>query len=1039
MTLYRLAPSADEQEGGMARGVTVDLLLARARHAGSRWLLVTAGLAIAAVLPVVAQAVTAVTADAALRHGLAALAPGDAAITVSYNGLPDAAEQQALDTAVHAQLPRLTGAPVHRQLLFREMSDGHGGTLVLAGADHLTGEVRLVTGRMPQQCTPRRCEVVALRVPGGPATPQVADLGLVVVGEVVRTDPLLLSGTFDPGPGRPVLLADGVAQVSRLATLELFGRTFGWVAALDLAQVRTRGVDGWVGNSATVADDLWKAIPGLVVTVPDGVLHDTDARARVSARRFVVLGGATSVLLLGTAVVGGAALRRDHEAFLGALRRRGASRRRLIGLVTGEVGLAVAAGTVLGLLLAATAAAVLARVGGLPVLATTRDAVLAGLPGVLVLAVLAAGLLGATLTLPAGPAGTAPSGVWRVSDAVAVGCLVVAGLLAGRGGVTTAAADAGDPLLVVLPALVLVAAGLLLARLWLPVTRLAQRRLPRRALGARLGLAAAGGRPLRPAATAALLTAAVAAAVFAGAYRATLDRGAADQAAFGVPTAARLLEGSTLERPLDVAGPAVLAQRLPGATAYPVVRAAASLRVSAGQADAVELIGVDPAALTHLSRWSAVTGGGDAGGAARELAAAGAAAGVNLPGGRTVRITTPGTTVTIAVTAQVTTGDGRERAVPLRVVPPTGSAPAALVGDLPQLTDAAGRPARLWLVSLLLAQVSDEAERRQHALGEGNLDLAAPHGSIALGALSVDGAGVSGAWRGWAGPGLQVGADGGTATLGYQLSTGTAAVQARPTGPGTDTPLPVLADPATATAATGGQLTLTLDGAAVSARVVGVLARFPTAGGRFVVADRAAASRLMDLGNPGSGQPGELWVDGSAAVLDRGLAQAPFDRLDVRRQVAVAAALRADPVARGASGLLVAGALLTLLVAAAAVVLLVVAERYDDAAQAYAWEADGVAPSTLRRALWWRAVAVVVPAVPAGVVAGVGLSTLTSRLVAVSATAGTPQPPLVSGIGAGWGIVAVLAGLALALAVAAAVAATSLREPLPVRGRGVAR
>jgi hypothetical protein len=1027
----------------MARGVTVDLLLARARHAGSRWLLVTAGLAIAAVLPVVAQAVTAVTADAALRHGLAALAPGDAAITVSYNGLPDAAEQQALDTAVRDRLPQLTGGPVHRELLFREMSDGHGGTLVLAGADRLAGEVRLVTGRMPGQCTPSHCEVVALRVPGAPATPQVADLGLVVVGEVVRTDPLLLSGTFDPGPGRPVLLADGVTGVSRLAKLELFGRTFGWVAPLDLAQVRARGVDGWVATSATVADDLWKAIPGLVVTVPDGVLHDTDARARVSARRFVVLGGATSVLLLGTAVVGGAALRRDHEAFLGALRRRGASRRRLIGLVTGEVGLAVAAATMLGLALAAAAAAVLARVGGLPVLATTRDAVVSGLPGVLVLAVLAAGLLGATLTLPAGPAGTAPSGVWRVNDAVAAGCLVVAGLLAGRGGVTTAAADAGDPLLVVLPALVLVAAGLLLARLWLPVTRLAQRRLPRRALGARLGLAAAGGRPLRPAATAALLTAAVAAAVFAGAYRATLDRGAADQAAFAVPTAARLLEGSTLERPLDVAGPAVLAQRLPGATAYPVVRAAASLRVSAGQADAVELIGIDPVALTHLSRWSAVTGGGDPGADARELAAAGVVPGPALPQGGTLYITTPGTTVTVAVTAQVTTADGRERAVPLRVVQPSASrangAPAGLVGDLPQLTDAAGRPARLTLVSLLLAQVSDEAERRQHALGEGNLDLAAPHGTIALGAVSVDGAGVAGVWRGWAGPGLKVGADGGAATLGYQLSTGAAAVQARPTGPGTDTPLPVLADPATAAAAPGGQLTLTLDGAAVNARVVGVLARFPTAGGRFVVADRAAASRLMDLGNPGSGQPGELWIDGAEGVLDRGLAQAPFDRLDVRRQAAVAAALRADPVARGASGLLVAGALLTLLVAAAAVVLLVVAERYDDAAQAYAWEADGVAPSTLRRALWWRAVAVVVPAVPAGVVAGVGLSTLTSRLVAVSATAGTPQPPLVSGIGAGWGIVAVLAGLGLALAVAAAVAATSLREPLPVRGRGVAR
>ena len=67
--------------------------------------------------------------------------------------------------------------------------------------------------------------------------------------------------------------------------------------------------------------------------------------------------------------------------------------------------------------------------------------------------------------------------------------------------------------------------------------------------------------------------------------------------------------------------------------------------------------------------------------------------------------------------------------------------------------------------------------------------------------------------------------------------------------------------------------------------------------------------------------------------------------------------------------------------------LLVAAERYDDAAAEYAWEADGVPPATLRAALWWRAVAVAVPAVPAGILGGVALAALTARLVAVTATA----------------------------------------------------
>jgi hypothetical protein len=60
-------------------------------------------------------------------------------------------------------------------------------------------------------------------------------------------------------------------------------------------------------------------------------------------------------------------------------------------------------------------------------------------------------------------------------------------------------------------------------------------------------------------------------------------------------------------------------------------------------------------------------------------------------------------------------------------------------------------------------------------------------------------------------------------------------------------------------------------------------------------------------------------------------------------------------------------------------------------------------------------------------------------LVAVTAGATTPQPPLVAGAGLGSGVLAVLAGAALALAVAGVVAQRSMREPLPVRGIGTPR
>ena len=82
--------------------------------------------------------------------------------------------------------------------------------------------------------------------------------------------------------------------------------------------------------------------------------------------------------------------------------------------------------------------------------------------------------------------------------------------------------------------------------------------------------------------------------MFAGAYRATLDRGAADQAAFAVPTDARLETGRELTRPVDAAPPDVVAQRLPGAVAYPVLRAAGSVRVSSTEGRASSSSGSTP-------------------------------------------------------------------------------------------------------------------------------------------------------------------------------------------------------------------------------------------------------------------------------------------------------------------------------------------------------------------------------------------------------------------------------------------------------------
>jgi hypothetical protein len=1016
----------------VSAGVVAGLIGARLRHAGGRWWIVAVGLAAGAAIPVLIAGSAAVTADAALQRGVQALAPGERSVVVSYNGTLDGGEATDADREVRAQLPRLAEGPVRRQLTYRVMADRTGRTFTFAAADDLASAVRLTDGRLPQSCTPARCEVVVAPPPGGAPDPTLPPLGLVVVGHVQRTDPLLLSGTFEAEAGSPLLLADGVDAAASVAALSAFQRSYGWVAPLDLDVVHRLGVPGWIEAGAAVADDMDRLREGLVLTVPDDSLSAQDTRARSSTRRFALLGGTAGVLLLGAAVAGGAALRHDHARFVGALQRRGASPGQVAGVVTGEVAATAAAGAVLGMVIGAGVTAVLAARGDMPVLRTALGAVADGAPAVLGLSVLAAVLLAVTLRRSAGRTGV-DDAAWRAVALGAVAALGVAALLAARGGVGVAEEGGGvadDPLLTALPALVLVAAALAAARGWPFVARATQRLLPRRAIAARLGVGAVAARPLRAAATAALLTAAVGGSVFAGAYRATLERGSTDQAAFAVPTAARVTSGTAGATPLDTAAPADYAAVAPGARAHPVLRVAGSVRVQAVQAAVVQLVGLDPAALRDAARWDAVTGGPPAAEVAAALTPANRPAdgeGLTLPAGSTLRIATPGTPVTVAVTAWVRAADGRERPVPLSVTPASAGTSDALTGELPDL----GSP--LHLLALTVREATDSATKRQHALGEGARDLAAPTGTIRFGAVDVDGRAVPDPWQRWRGAGLQV--SDAAATLQYALRGGVLVLDARPGGPGVDVPLPVAADPATASE---GNVTLTVDGAAVLVRPVAVLPRFPTVSGRFVVADLASLARAVDHAVPGAGRPTEVWLD----VPDAGLpaaqaafATAPLDRVRATWRADTEHALRTDPVATGAATLLVGGTGLTLAVALAALVLLVVTARFDDAAELYAWEADGVPPRTLRAALWWRAAAVAVLAVPAGVLAGLALTRIAARLVGVTAGARDPQPPLAAGTGSGVTLLVVMGGLALALAVAGLVAARSLREPLPVLAR----
>jgi len=1028
-------------------GLVVELLARRARRAGGRWALVAVAVALAGTPLVVSPAVGATTSAAALRRGVAQLPAGERSVIASWSGLPDAVQQAQVDAAARAALARLGDRPVRRQILVNALADRAGRTFRLAVTDDLRGVTRLVGGRWPAACAPDRCEVVELAGPApgpgpgsGPGAPAAAGLvpdpalHLVVVGRVARTDPLLLSGTFDPGAAAPVLLAGDAARFRMPAPLVAFGRAYGWVAPWDPDRVLGLGVDGWIGRAARAGEQLAAVAPGAVLTAPDTVLREQDGRARLSAGRLGLLAAAGCAVLLGAAVLGGTALRRDHEGFADALRLRGAGAGVVAVLLVAEAALAALAGAVGALLLGGGAALALAAGAGLPPGPTAASALVAALPALAAVAVAATGVVVAAIGWRApGRSPEQAPGLLRALEAGAAGCLGAAVLLASRGGVGTG--DRSDPLLTALPLLVLTAAGLFVARCWPPLARLLAHLPPRTALGARLGLATVAGRPARPAATAGVLAAAVATAVFAAGYAATLDRGAGDQAAHAVPLDLRITPGAPPVPPLDAVPPADLAAALPGALVSPVVRTAGSVRLGAQQADAVQLVGVDPAVLPRIARWPAQTGSGTDPAVLARILGAGTPPGGVLPAGARLALAASGP-VGVVVTGYVRdVADGRERAVDL-----LPDAAGYLAGTLPVLRDAAGAPARLRLVALTLALPQNEADRRQHALGEGTTGRAAPAGTLALGAVTVDGVPVAAPWAGWTSTGggaslapddpRAPGASEGQARLrvAYQLGDGQAVLVApRPAGP-----VPVLTDPATAALAGGGTVTLLVDGLPFEARPVAALEGFATVDGRFAVLPAVALADLIDRTQPGTASPAEVWV---AGFRGRPVPSA-LGPVTVQVRDDVERALRTDPVAAAATRLLLAGAGIALGVALAAVVLLLVAGRADDAPVHLSWEADGVPPSRLRAALWWGAVATVVPGALAGTVTGVALTASATRLVAVTAAATVPQPPLQARWWDPEVLGGVAAGAAVLLALAALTAARSLREPLPPRVQG---
>jgi hypothetical protein len=513
-------------------------------------------------------------------------------------------------------------------------------------------------------------------------------------------------------------------------------------------------------------------------------------------------------------------------------------------------------------------------------------------------------------------------------------------------------------------------------------------------------------------------------ALFAESYRSTLERGQRDQAAYAVPLDFVLTEDpSKLISPLEAAPLSRYRSLGPDIDAVPVLRLSGSVpRLESGRG--VSLLGVPAGALLRLDGWR---------GDFSPLSPAVLAGRIESRGRvelRGPRLPVDGTKLLLPVAAH-----GDDVVLAATVLSPRGQFVNVDLGE----TDGARRTvlhARLpprarggRLVSLtigltLLSRVTTEP--LLGVLEVGRLTVGRPRGGRTL---------LSG-YENWIGvEGIEIVRAGATTRLRYFVShQGTSRFRPRQLSDGK--PVPVIASPRLAAAASGGILPVQLVGQQIRAMVVAIARRFPSVERDFVIADRSVLATALNAEDPGTPLFNEVWIGTPATGIgdvEAALRRPPFDALRVESRASHEFDLRSDPVARGTLVTLAAAAAVALALALVGLLLLILSDLRDERGELFGLEAQGAGPSLLRRHIRLRAAFITVVAVVGGVGLGAALAALVVDFVTLTANAAEPEPPLVLEVawprlGGAVGAYAVLAAVLVA-----APTWTAFRSPAPER------
>ena len=510
----------------------------------------------------------------------------------------------------------------------------------------------------------------------------------------------------------------------------------------------------------------------------------------------------------------------------------------------------------------------------------------------------------------------------------------------------------------------------------------------------RLALVNLARSPMMPALAIAFVAVAVGLGGFALGYRSTLIRSAADQAADRVPLDALVSPGPDFSTPLELA-PLQRWQALAAGAVLPIRRTDANY-TSGGGTVTVPALGVPATGLIQIHGWRQSDGSAPLATLARRLEPAGPVRlpGPMLPAGARWLSLRASPDLPVEVTADLRDPQGAIRQVGFGAA---GAGAGFLRAPVP--------PGRWELEALELDEPTGEAITNGHQNGENPAAATQSQARVALGPLlALPARGPSllrvplGAWRGVGAAATASVRSDAVAMVDFAMS-GIPGVL-RPAQPTDTHPVPVLADPQTAASAgPDGRIALTVDGLPVTARVVGVLTRFPalpsdSAG--FVVADEATLAAALDAQLPGQGRADELWIGtGHLAGLRAALGSGPLAQLDSSFRVDIDHQLQDAPVARGVLGTLIAATALSVVLAVVGLLAALLGGVRDERVESDLTE-QGVGPRGLRAELRVR----LALASLLGVVVGVGIAVLLTRLAVASVrAAGTvadPSPPVLT-------------------------------------------